>query len=233
MSTPDADIHKAAARGDMPAVEAHLAGGESVHRRGFKGKTPLMHAALKGHVALLAPLVQEHGARVNDKSDWGWTALHYAASNGHVAAVQCLLGPELGADPLVTSRDGRTALEVVGTNWATSLGKGNRKKATAEALEEAMKRPRPTEAAAAAAGGARPPTARMADLRGWSTDEVKAWVAALGAAYAPHADTFAANGVDGKILATLDDSDLRADLGVESGVQRRKILGAVRELLGA
>ena len=51
------------------------------------GESPLMLAALKGELELAAQMVKK-GADVNKT---GWTPLHYAASNGHVAVVKLLL----------------------------------------------------------------------------------------------------------------------------------------------
>ncbi|MBK9362699.1 MAG: ankyrin repeat domain-containing protein [Rubrivivax sp.] len=51
------------------------------------GETPLMMAALRGHVDAMKALV-ERGAQVNRP---GWTPLHYAASGPSAAAVQWLV----------------------------------------------------------------------------------------------------------------------------------------------
>lgn len=50
-------------------------------------ESPLMMAALKGHVDLARKLI-ERGADVNKT---GWTALHYAATGGHLAIIELLL----------------------------------------------------------------------------------------------------------------------------------------------
>lgn len=52
-----------------------------------KDESALMLAALKGHQALAEKLIKK-GADVNKT---GWTPLHYAASNGHVAIISLLL----------------------------------------------------------------------------------------------------------------------------------------------
>ena len=51
------------------------------------GETPLMLAALKGHLDLVKKLAAK-GANVNKT---GWTPLHYAASNGHTDVIKLLL----------------------------------------------------------------------------------------------------------------------------------------------
>lgn len=50
-------------------------------------ESPLMMAALKGHLDLARTLI-ERGADVNKT---GWTALHYAATGGHLAIIELLL----------------------------------------------------------------------------------------------------------------------------------------------
>ena len=102
------------------------------------GESPLMLAALKGHLALSEKLVKK-GADVNKT---GGTPLHYAASNGHVEVIKLLLENHAyidaespngstplmmasmygnaqsvkllldeGADPLLKNRIGLTALQ--------------------------------------------------------------------------------------------------------------------------
>lgn len=55
--------------------------------RNDKDESPLMLAALKGHLALVKQLVE----RDADVNKTGWTALHYAASGGHVEVIDFLL----------------------------------------------------------------------------------------------------------------------------------------------
>jgi len=68
------------------------------------GETPLMQAAIKGRVELMAQLVKR-GAQVNRA---GWTPLQYAASGESLAAARWLL--EQGAEPNAQGPEGRTAL---------------------------------------------------------------------------------------------------------------------------
>jgi len=58
-----------------------------VDARNAVDESPLMMAALKGHLALARRLI-ERGADVNKP---GWTPLHYAATGGQVALIQLLL----------------------------------------------------------------------------------------------------------------------------------------------
>lgn len=59
----------------------------NVEARTAQDESPLMMAALKGHLELVRQLI----GRDADVNKPGWTALHYAATNGHVAVMQLLL----------------------------------------------------------------------------------------------------------------------------------------------
>lgn len=58
-----------------------------VDQRNASDETPLMMAALKGHLALARRLL----ARGADVNKTGWTPLHYAATGGHVPVIELLL----------------------------------------------------------------------------------------------------------------------------------------------
>ena len=58
-----------------------------VNHLNASGESPLMMAALKGELDLALKMVSK-GADVNKT---GWTPLHYAASNGHVAVIKLLI----------------------------------------------------------------------------------------------------------------------------------------------
>jgi ankyrin repeat protein len=58
-----------------------------VNKLSLKGESPLMLAALKGHLELAEMLIKKDA----DVNKTGWTPLHYAASAGHVEMIRLLL----------------------------------------------------------------------------------------------------------------------------------------------
>lgn len=91
----------AAARGDIPTMQALADGGRRFHvDADHEGFTPLHAAAVEGKAGALLWLCQ-HGADVTALKDDGWkdTALHYAAARGHMHCCQVLLafGAQLDA----------------------------------------------------------------------------------------------------------------------------------------
>ena len=72
------------------------------------GESPLMLAALNGELDLSEKMVKK-GADVNKT---GWTPLHYAASNGHVAVIKLLLENHAYID--AESPNGSTPLMMAG-----------------------------------------------------------------------------------------------------------------------
>ena len=58
-----------------------------VETRTPKDESPLMIAALKGHLDLVKKLIE----RDADVNKTGWTPLHYAATNGHLPVIELLL----------------------------------------------------------------------------------------------------------------------------------------------
>jgi ankyrin repeat protein len=59
----------------------------NVEIRTVNGESPLMMAALKGDIEIVKSLI----ARDADVNKPGWTPLHYAATNGHLAIMELLL----------------------------------------------------------------------------------------------------------------------------------------------
>ncbi len=75
----EASLGVAAVLAEAPATQVDV--------RNLDDETPLMMAALKGHVALVRQLL----ARKADVNKTGWTPLHYAATGGNVEVVRLLL----------------------------------------------------------------------------------------------------------------------------------------------
>ncbi len=98
---------RAAAEGDLAAVEELLGGGADVNTRGRGNITALMEASVKGHAAV-ARLLLDKGADVNAQSNDGWTALFEAALSGHTDIAKMLV--DAGADVNLRAKDGMTAL---------------------------------------------------------------------------------------------------------------------------
>jgi ankyrin repeat protein len=90
----------------------------NVEARTDLDESPLMIAALKGHLELVKKLI-DRGADVNKT---GWTPLHYAASAGHLRVMELLLEQHAYID--AESPNGTTPLMMAanyGTPAATKL----------------------------------------------------------------------------------------------------------------
>ena len=74
-------------------------------RPNLAGETPLMMAAYNGSYDLVTYLVTQRSVEVNHP---GWSALHYASTNGHLEIVRFLLDNGAYVDP--ESPNGTTAL---------------------------------------------------------------------------------------------------------------------------
>lgn len=80
----------------------------------MRGETPLMLAAIKGDEELAQKLL-DMGAPIN--ADYGWTALHYAASTGQTKMTRFLI--EKGADVNARTERGVTPLYMAARIVAT------------------------------------------------------------------------------------------------------------------
>lgn len=99
-------LHRAAARGHLPAVQLLVAWGAEVDTRDSLDLTPLHHAARGGHMEVASHLLDK-GAQVNAA---GWlhkTALHLATEHDHCATARLLLSR--GASPGLRTRWGELA----------------------------------------------------------------------------------------------------------------------------
>jgi ankyrin repeat protein len=99
-------LHCAAQEGHAEAVDFLLKKGAHANIKNQYGMTPLMWACNNGHLGAAGMLVQHMGSKgFDESSDRGWTALHYAADEGHEEVVRLLL--VAGADPSITGDMGR------------------------------------------------------------------------------------------------------------------------------
>ncbi len=112
------EIHLAARHRDLDRVARLLAAGVDPNVRnarepnGDGGNTPLWFAAQgarPGGVPVARRLL-DAGARMDERCEYGTTALHMAASWAHLDTVQLLVA--CGADPDGRDNDGRTPLDI-------------------------------------------------------------------------------------------------------------------------
>jgi ankyrin repeat protein len=81
-------LSMALAESALNAAEALLnAPGIDVNFLNLEDESPLMFAALNGHLTLAKKLIDKEA----DVNKTGWTPLHYAATNGHVEIMRLLL----------------------------------------------------------------------------------------------------------------------------------------------
>lgn len=65
----------------------------------------------------------------------------------------------------------------------------------------------------------------------WSTDRVVEWLREINPSiHQKYEKAFRDEGVDGKMLESMEDSDLLEDVGVASKMHRKRLLGAIEEL---
>lgn len=89
----EAPLHVACRRGYEGIVEALLHHGADIRLVDRVGNTPLHGAAEAGHAGALASLLDAGGdAFLEERNSRGDRALHLAATSGHIACVQLLLG---------------------------------------------------------------------------------------------------------------------------------------------
>ncbi len=120
----DADVWKAAAAGDIAALEAYAAAGAPLHVLDSEfGSSPLAWAAVFGSTEA-AEWLLENGADVDARNSDGGTPLHSAAFMGHAETVKLLL--ERGADPNAKNTSGllpihSSRMEAGATAWFAGL----------------------------------------------------------------------------------------------------------------
>ena len=112
-------LHRAASRGRLQAVKLLLDRGAKVDAVDGEGVTPLILASYRGQTEVVK-LLLERGANVNAREKRnGLSSLSHAVGRGDKELVSVLLAH--GADPMLKSTDGRTALERAEANGATEI----------------------------------------------------------------------------------------------------------------
>ncbi len=113
----DQQLAEAIGEGDVRGVASLLEQGASAKARwGHQRRFALHWVTGKRDAEQLCRLLVSHGADANAMDMAGQTALHVAASEGHLKAVTVLLS--LGADPNLKDYEGKTAMD-----WAFGLDK--------------------------------------------------------------------------------------------------------------
>ena len=115
----DMEIFDACTKGNLKAVEAHIAGGTDLNQRGPEQNTPLIVAITCGRTDVAKALING-GAKLDLKNKDGTTALISAAFFGQSETVKLLL--EKGADINAKNNAGSTALASAQAPWELTKG---------------------------------------------------------------------------------------------------------------
>ncbi len=115
----DMEIFEACTKGNLKAVEAHIAGGTDLNQRGPDQNTPLIVAITCGRADVTKALING-GAKLDLKNKDGTTALISAAFFGQPEMVKLLL--EKGADINAKNNAGSTALASAQSPWELTKG---------------------------------------------------------------------------------------------------------------
>jgi ankyrin repeat protein len=86
---PTISLHQAVDRGNLKAVQQHIAAKSDLNPQDGSGWTPLHRAAVKGDLAIVQALTAA-GADLKRPAKSGKTALDLAREKGHTAIVQFL-----------------------------------------------------------------------------------------------------------------------------------------------
>ncbi|WP_246149370.1 ankyrin repeat domain-containing protein [Nonomuraea turkmeniaca] len=113
-------LYRAALNGDSETVGKLLAGGADPNKpsEGEEEGLPLCAAAAWDRHEVASTLLAA-GAEVNGRETGGWTALLWAASNGHAATARVLI--EAGADVDTANDDGDTPLTLAARRGALGV----------------------------------------------------------------------------------------------------------------
>jgi hypothetical protein len=99
---------------DVASVCRLLEQGAGLTANNKWGHTALMAAAAKGNVQVMRQLLKNPSVKLEERSNLGVTALHYAAGNGCIEAVELLLAN--GADWRAKDLRGRTPYDMARRN---------------------------------------------------------------------------------------------------------------------
>ncbi|XP_071139792.1 poly [ADP-ribose] polymerase tankyrase-like [Mytilus edulis] len=112
MASWDKKLLKATEEGNIKEVEICIKNGASLECRtdDSGGLTPLMLAALIGHLEVVTFLVS-HGSQLEVTDKFGLTALHYAAQSGEIDVTKWLI--DQGCSPWVKSKQGKTPYDLL------------------------------------------------------------------------------------------------------------------------
>lgn len=97
----------AAVKGHTDVVATFLQRGADPNLPDVYGWTPLMRASSRNRIATVRVLLEDKRTDIAQRDDYGATALHRAAEQGHLQMVELLV--ELGADIHALDARGRTA----------------------------------------------------------------------------------------------------------------------------
>ena len=94
-------IHEAAWKGNIKAIEQHLAAGKDVNAKDdLYGDTPLLWATGFGHKEVIEMLIAK-GADVNAKAEEGWTPIHYATGVNDKEIIKLLIAKGVRLPPIL------------------------------------------------------------------------------------------------------------------------------------
>ena len=118
IATPPPDaLHQAVQAGDRAGLAAALASGADIDGLDGRGWTALMHAANRGYVLMVPPLL-EAGADTDLRAADGATALFMATAHGHSEIIAQLM--EAGADTTIPGPNGKTAVDVARARYGNA-----------------------------------------------------------------------------------------------------------------
>jgi len=109
-------LHAACIRGHLGTVMMLISRGADPTTKIYSGYTPLMHAILYNHMAVVHYLLRMRAVRaaINAERREGITAVWFAARDGHLEMVKWLV--EAGADPVVADNEGVTPIDAAQLN---------------------------------------------------------------------------------------------------------------------